>query len=190
MTEGDLELGTRFIEGTITSNYQKIKSVNDKTCDSFSNFDSIIEDFSEGFSWIRRGLTHFFKTDEGTEVILPYAKFLKDKIDGEDIFDHHDPRSQRDIKRLLSLTCAMTYLFQLQRKKIKYKEHIFLVSELSDFININLQRICLSDQPKRLDALFQSCAHPILLRHPVVKRSLVVQEYQPVVHRLRLSASA
>ncbi len=57
-------------------------------------------------------------------------------------------------------------------------------------LSLKIRRICLSDQPKRLDALFQSCAHPILLRHPVVKRSLVVQEYQPVVHRLRLSASA
>ncbi len=52
-------------------------------------------------------------------------------------------------------------------------------------------RICLSLLPKRLDALNQRCAVPTLLRHPFVNSgSMLVLEFPPVVHRLRLLASA
>ena len=44
--------------------------------------------------------------------------------------------------------------------------------------------------PHCLDAHDQQRAHPILLRPPIADNGgEVVQEYQPVVHRLRLSAS-
>ena len=46
-------------------------------------------------------------------------------------------------------------------------------------------------QPNCLDAHIQQRAYPILLRPPIAQTMYtVVQEYQPVVHRLRLSASA
>ncbi len=46
-------------------------------------------------------------------------------------------------------------------------------------------------QPNCLDADIQYRAYPILLRPPHCSNGEeVVQEYQPVVHRLRLSASA
>ena len=46
-------------------------------------------------------------------------------------------------------------------------------------------------QPNCLDAHIQQRAYPILLRPPIAQTKVeVVQEYQPVVHRLRFSASA
>ena len=44
--------------------------------------------------------------------------------------------------------------------------------------------------PTGLDALFQSREDLPFCVTPSLKRTLVVQEYQPVVHRLRFAASA
>lgn len=134
-SENDEELGTRFIEGNIKSNYEKIKKVNDNTLDTFSDIDKLLNDSQEPDGWIRTGLTLFFENPEQPEIYLPYAKFLKEQIENEDIFDHKCPRSQRDIKRILSLTCAVTYLFQQQREKIKVGDKVVLISEPQDLIN-------------------------------------------------------
>ena len=54
-----------------------------------------------------------------------------------------------------------------------------------------LRRICLSELPTRLDPHFRSRAVPNLLRPPIARNATTaVQEYSPVVLRLRLSASA
>lgn len=45
---------------------------------------------------------------------------VEEKMIEKDIFDHNSPRSQRDTKRVLALTCAMTYLHQLQREVKEY----------------------------------------------------------------------
>ena len=134
-TGADEELGTRFIEGTIKTDYQRIKKVNDKTCDIFSNMDLLLQDSSEEDSWLKNGLTAFFRREKQPTIVLPYAKFLKEQLEGQDIFDNNSARSQRDIKRLLSLTCAMTYLFQEQRKKVEHKGRLFIISEVDDLIN-------------------------------------------------------
>lgn len=134
-SESDEELGTRFITGTIKTDVQRIKAVNDNTFETFSDINKLLEENSEEDSWIRQGLNYFFKKEEQYEVFIPYAVYLKEQIEGQDIFDNSNPRSQRDLKRLLSLTCAMTYLFQEQRKKIEVGDQIFLISEPIDFIN-------------------------------------------------------
>lgn len=133
--ETDEELQTRFIEGFIDSDYHKIKSVNDMTLDNFSDIDKMLKGSLEKDSWIRIGLTQFYNKEEQYEIYIPYAKYLKEKIEGDDIFDHNSPRSMRDIKRVLNLTCAMTYLFQEQREIIEHNNHKILVSEPQDFIN-------------------------------------------------------
>lgn len=131
----DEELGTRFIEGTIQVDVARIKAVNNNTLETFSDPNKLLNDNSQETSWIRQGLTYFFNKPEQFEILLPYAGYLKEQIDGQDIFDNNSPRSQRDIKRLLSLTCATTYLFQEQRKICKINNQSVLISEPIDFIN-------------------------------------------------------
>jgi hypothetical protein len=133
--ESDEELGTRLMKGTIVSTPKKIKIVNDNTLNYFSNEEKILSDTQEKDSWIRKGLTSFWENKEQYEVVIPYAKFLSEKIEGKELFDSSDARSQRDIKRLLSLTCAMTFLFQEQRNKKEVNGQKFLISEPKDFIN-------------------------------------------------------
>jgi hypothetical protein len=134
--EGDEELGTRFIEGNIKTNYERIKKVNNNTLDSFSDLDKLVNDNVCSSSWIKVGLTFFFCSDKDQfKIALPYAKFLKEQINGQDIFDYNSPRSQRDLKRVLALTCAMAYLHQLQRKLIDHNGNKVLISEPQDLIN-------------------------------------------------------
>ena len=129
----DEELKTRFIKGTIITDPTRIKRVNDNTLDTFSSPKMLLGETQEKDSWIRVGLTNFIRRNG--DICLPYAKFLKDRINGKEIFDSNNPRSQRDLKRILSLTCAMTYLFQEQREKIKHNGINLLVSTPEDFIN-------------------------------------------------------
>jgi len=133
-TERDPEGETRFIYGNASSDINKIKKVNDKTCDDISDLDKIFKDSLKKDSWIRVGLT-YFSTQNQYEIYQPYAKLLKEQIKGNYIFDHSSPRSQRDIKRIIALTCAITYLFQEQREKIDYNGISVLVGIPQDFIN-------------------------------------------------------
>ena len=51
-------------------------------------------------------------------------------------------------------------------------------------------RICLEELPTRLNHLFRQVANLSLLHPPIAQNGLkLVQEYLPVSHRLRLSAS-
>lgn len=133
--QSDEELDTRCMTGTIKATFQRIKKVNEYTFDLFSSEEKLVQQINESDSWIKKGLTYFWKKEPKLEVVIPYAKFLKEKINGKEIFDHSDPRSQRDIKRLLSLTCAMTWIFQEQRQKKEVKGIWFLISEPQDIIN-------------------------------------------------------
>lgn len=132
----DEEMQTRFIKGTIETDSIRIKKVNDNTLDTFSNMDKLLKDSIDEDSWIRTGLTYFLDQKDQPEVLIPYAKYLKEKVSGNNVFDSNNPRSQRDVKRILSLTCAMTYLLQEQREIIYSKEQKLLISEPQDLINI------------------------------------------------------
>lgn len=134
--ETDEELDTRFIVGNIPIEEEKIRTVNESTFDNFSNLDKLSDNIVKKDSWIRIGLNEFFSNEIQPEVVIPYAPLLKDKINDAYIFDYSSPRSQRDIKRVLSLTCAMTYLFQKQRDKIEYNGTTYIISRPQDLINV------------------------------------------------------
>jgi len=130
----DEEMRSRFICGGIKTDVKRIKRVNDNTLDSISDLDKLLSDSKDVDNWVRIGLNGFFNKEEQFEVWIPYAKFLKE-VEGEIIFDNNDARSQRDLKRILGLTCAMTYVRQLQRKTKDYKGTSILISEPEDFID-------------------------------------------------------
>lgn len=133
--EDDEELGTRTMQGTIKATPKRIKIVNENTLDIFSDENKIINQLIQEDSWIKKGYTYFWKRKPQYEIVIPYAKFLKEEIDGIPIFDCSEARSQRDLKRLLSLTCAMTWIYQEQREKKEVNGNWFLVSKPEDFIN-------------------------------------------------------
>jgi len=132
----DSELQTRLINLSITANYERIKKVNSNTFETFADENKILEKSSDKNSWIRIGLTNLFREPNFRfdYVVLPFAKYLKEQINGKDIFDHNNARSQRDIKRLLALTCATAFIHQLQRERKEVKSKKFLVAQIEDFI--------------------------------------------------------
>ena len=132
--EQDEEAGTRFLKGSVKATPQRIKIVNENTFDNFSNEENLLKKLNKSPSWIRKVLSYFLHKEKYL-IVIPYAKYLKEKIDEKDIFDYSDPRSQRDIKRLLALTCATTWLYQKQRTIKEYAGYKFLVSEPQDLIN-------------------------------------------------------
>lgn len=135
-TEMNEEMKTRFICGSIKTDKERIKKVNDNTCDNYADLDKLINNSKEEDNWVRIGLSNFLNKEEQFEIFIPYAKALKKEINGKYLFDFENPRSQRDIKRIFALTCAMTYLHQEQREVIEHKGHKVLVSEPSDFIKV------------------------------------------------------
>lgn len=121
-TESDIdeEMKTRFIELFIKSTREKITAVNNNTLDSFSDINRILDETDEEDSFIKIGLTRFCQVFDGFHIYLPYAKYLKEFS----FIDDDSPRSKRDLKRVLSLTCAMTFLNSMRRKRCQKKGEI------------------------------------------------------------------
>lgn len=119
-TEDDDELATRFVIGGIEGHPKKTKAVNINTFNWFAG------EIKKGLepSWIKEGIRDF----KQNKVVLPFAKDL-DKI--ENLFDDSDPRSMRDVKRILSYTCAVSWLYQKQREIDKEG---YIIGEPVDFI--------------------------------------------------------
>lgn len=146
-TDKDKELSTRAMTGTVEVDEKKIKAVIDKALESFSNMNILSEEIKEEDNLIRIGLTKFFHNSIQYYIYLPFIKFLKEQIevketiDGKEqvikknIFDYKNPRSQRDVKRLLALTCAMCWIFQEQRTKETINGINFIKGEVIDLIN-------------------------------------------------------
>ena len=130
-TETDTELNTRFIDLGIVSSPEKIRAVNNNTLDTFSSFDSILEKIDAKDSIIRVGLTGFCQVFDGFQIIIPYAKYLKDFS----FIDDADSRSKRDLKRILALTCAMTFIKSPCRKTCQKKGVNFIESVPDDLID-------------------------------------------------------
>jgi len=128
------ETETRFIYGDLEAKESKIRKVNTNTLDSFSNPKKLIEGVKND-SWVKKGLTELEKDDKIDTFLIPFSHLFDTKIDGKDIIDCKNPRSMRDLKRLLSLVCACTWLFSRQRKQVKYEGVNFLVSEPEDLLN-------------------------------------------------------
>lgn len=131
-TRSDKELDTRFITVSIEGYPSKIEAVNKNTIQKASNVDSLIDDVEDENSWIRRGLKCL---DYDYKIWTPYAYVLEEEVNGKSIINHNKPRSQRDLKRLLSIIKSLTLLHQKQREKITYKGQKLLVSSPEDIIN-------------------------------------------------------
>lgn len=130
----DEELETRFLCGGMKYTYNRGKIVNENTLDEDSDINKLLNSFSEEDSWIKKGLNHFYyEKEQYDDVLIPYANLLKE-IEGEPVFNYEDPRSQRDIKRLMGITRAVTWLFQEQRKSFTIQGKNILVSEPIDFL--------------------------------------------------------
>lgn len=127
----DDEMKTRFLNLDITSTREKIKAVNSNTLDSFSDIDSLLYGIDANDSIIRVGLTGFCRVFDSFYIYLPYVKYLKDFS----FIDDGDARSQRDLKRVLSLTCAMTFLNSRRRKTYQKKGVNFIESVPQDLID-------------------------------------------------------
>lgn len=133
--ERNAESETRFIFGNVGADEAKIRIVNEDTIKKHQDPKKIIQTVKEQDSWIQQGLVNLSEKYKDYNIIIPYADVLLEKIKGEDIIDHSSPRSMRDVKRLLALTTATTFLFSEQREKVDYGEHSFIISEPEDLIN-------------------------------------------------------
>lgn len=127
-SEKDEELKTRFIEGSIEADSKRIEAVNDKTIEESSDLRKLIGKINVDESWISKGLRAL--SERKFVVILP---FLKNLI-GKNFIDNHNPRSQRDLKRLIALTYPMVLLFKEQRKVESKQEYDIIYGEPEDFI--------------------------------------------------------
>lgn len=122
----DEELETRFITVSVRKDSRKIKAVNKNTGETWSNPDKLLAIKNNNPSWIYSGIGQLKKL----HVLIPYAEKIIP------IFDNEEPRSQRDVKRILSLTASHAWLYQLQRPIIEYKGQSFIVAMPVDFINV------------------------------------------------------
>lgn len=124
-SESDEELGTRFIIYGVLGHPTKTKKVNENTLNWFAGS---IKCESDG--WIAEGIRKF----DFRNVRIPYAPFLKGAINGRDIFDCSNPRSMRDVKRIMAHASAVTWLYQDQRKI----SNGYIISEIFDFLLVVL----------------------------------------------------
>jgi len=71
------------------------------------------------------------------EVYIPYANYLSRDFEYEGkkqkLFDLSKDRVKRDVKRLLSITKAVTLLYSYQRDKREYEDKTYVVSKPQDF---------------------------------------------------------
>lgn len=124
----DEELETRFITISVKKDSRKIQIVNESTLKTYADPDLILENLENQQSWLRSGLLQL----EQISVIIPFAPNLIN------IFDQSEPRSQRDVKRLMALTAAHARLYQLQRPIWQHKngKTKFIIAYPIDFINV------------------------------------------------------
>ncbi len=120
----DEETETRFLCIPIPKQKEKIKSVNDHTLDSYAKTEWTGVDTS----WITLGQDEMAKNP--VKIIIPYAPLLKELIDDE------NARAQRDLKRVMCLTEAMTWLHQKQRTIVEVGVNKLVISEPEDFLNV------------------------------------------------------
>lgn len=134
-TASDDELETRYVIVPVRSDKHKNKIVVDAVLDAASTFQSFEQKKQK--SWIAEGLSLL---DSSLHVVIPYSKALKESVeypDGETrpFFDFTKERIKRDVKRLLSLTRAISWLHQKQRLVEDEGEgKQYILAEPSDFI--------------------------------------------------------
>jgi len=115
-SQSDEELETRYIVIPIKSDIHKNKIVINNYLESITNSITLTHN-----SWLKQATENLKQYD----VIIPYAPHL------ESLFDCTKERIKRDVKRLMAITKAVTWLYQLQRTETPEG---FLVSKPQDFV--------------------------------------------------------
>lgn len=131
-TESDDELETRYVIVPIRGYREKNKIVVDDVLNKASDEEYYLRKHHLIDSWIA---TSIFLLDKNVQVIIPFSKILSEKINDKEIFDTTKDRVKRDVKRILSLTRAITWLHQKQRVT-KFRDDVtFIYAEPTDFLN-------------------------------------------------------
>lgn len=137
-SHNDDELQTRYVVIPISSNENKNRIVVENYLSSISNPEKYFS-LIERQNWIQTAINELRgKIDQNIDVIVPYADLLNKPIldsQGKEtfLFDMRKERVKRDVKRLMSLTKAIAWLYQRQRRIIEEDGNRFLLSEPQDF---------------------------------------------------------
>ena len=128
------EMETRFICVSIRGYPAKTKIVNDDTLRNCGDIGRILENNKQkDKNFIKEVLEHLMarNKDRDIQFIMPYWEKISPLIDDT------SPRSQRDIKRLICISNALTWLYQDQRDYIDIPDTKIrlIVSEPIDFFN-------------------------------------------------------
>ena len=134
-TQTDDELETRYVVVPISGYAKKNQVVVNNVLDNVNNQDYYIKKLKENQNWVADGIEQL---DNSIQVLIPFANIFKNKIlddDGKEkyLFDYTKERIKRDAKRLLSLTKAITWLYQKQRITFENSGQKFVYAEPSDF---------------------------------------------------------
>jgi|GEM_PF-4516033 len=126
----DEELSTRFATITIRADPEKIQVVNNDTLANSADPNAIAKDYEmTEFNWL--AVAHLLLAP--LEIVLPYNSELA--LDSGKYFDTTNPRSQRDLKRLVCLAKAIAWLYQKQRPIIDIRGQKMVIASPADFVN-------------------------------------------------------
>lgn len=134
-TQSDDELETRYIVIPIRGSEIKNRNVISTTLNKSASIEAILDRLKKEESWISKSIRGL---DKNLDVLIPYANELKEKFEtaeGEkEIFDYSKERVKRDVKRLLSLTKAITWIYQKRRVILEVEDKKIIVAEPTDFL--------------------------------------------------------
>jgi hypothetical protein len=121
----DPELDTRFVTVSIRSLPAKIEIVNDN---SFAQASGLLVHSIPHESWLVKGQKYLKEYD----VIFPHFAAIKES---SKYFDNTNARSQRDVKRIISLAKSIAWLHQYQREIIELDGNMTIIGHPDDFLN-------------------------------------------------------
>jgi len=134
-TETDEELETRYIKIPVKGSINKNKYVVNSTLEKASDLERLFSGFEEKESWISESIRGL---DNEIDVVIPFAKELTKEFETSEgkraLFDYSKERVKRDIKRLLSLTKTIAWLFQKRRALIEREDKKIILAEPTDFL--------------------------------------------------------
>jgi len=163
-TESDEELETRYVIIPIKGSREKNQIV-------VKSYLQLLTEFKKSVnqeSWIAnsiRGLKQY-------DVKIPYAPAL------EEFFDLTKERVKRDVKRLFSLTKAVTWVYQKQRQVIKKEEGEFLLAEPEDFITVaEIFRVFLNSTYEGFDHRYNQILEAIKKRQGIDSGDILKLNY-------------
>lgn len=131
-TREDEEFNTRYLSGRVEATPKRIEMVNNKTLLAWGAPEILIKNVKKEPSWLSLGIEAL---DRDLIPYFPFANLLTEKVNDKNIFDNSTPRSQRDVKRLMSLAGAVVWLKQKQRKIIEHNGAKFIEGEPQDLID-------------------------------------------------------